>query len=83
MKKFALFVLAALIVASPAAAQMKKKAKKAPPAPAAKQIDSNEASARLVRDSLPLWLPAPLKFVYFESQKSKAPEKAKPKKKAR
>jgi opacity protein-like surface antigen len=53
MKKVVLGVLVALIAASPAVAAKKSK-KEAVPA----KIDSNEASWRLVKGSLPIYLPA-------------------------
>ena len=61
MKKLALGILVALIAASPAAAAKKsKKVEAAPP-----KIDSNEASWRLVKGSLPIYLPNVLKPLYF------------------
>jgi hypothetical protein len=54
MKKIALMVLVAMFAATPAVAA--KKSKKAAAAPA--KIDSNEASWRLVKGSLPIFLPA-------------------------
>ena len=57
MRKTALFVAFAMIAASPAMAAQKKKA-------AAKQAEmpewqkQNDNSYRLVRDSLPMWLPS-------------------------
>ena len=52
----------------PGKSSAKAKAKKAKPAvqPA---ISQNEASARLVRDALPLFLPSAAQVVYFSSQK--------------
>jgi hypothetical protein len=69
MKKLALMVLVALIAASPAAAATKKKAKKAAAKPA--PISTNEASARLVRDAFPSFLPTPLKIIYFSQPENK------------
>jgi opacity protein-like surface antigen len=63
MRKIALGVLVALIAASPAVAAKKSK-KEAVPA----KIDSNEASWRLVRDSLPIYLPAWAMPLYMASQ---------------
>jgi len=61
MKKIALGILVALIAGSPAAAAKKsKKVEAAPP-----KIDSNEASWRLVKGSLPIYLPNVLKPLYF------------------
>ena len=57
MRNIALFVALAMIAASPAMAAQKKKA-------AAKQAEmpewqkQNDNSYRLVRDSLPMWLPS-------------------------
>lgn len=80
MKKIALGILVALIAASPAvAAKKSKKVEAAPP-----KIDSNEASWRLVKGSLPIYLPNVLKPLYFatvheepdaEPKKSKKPKK--------
>ncbi len=64
MKKIALGVLVALIAVSPAAAAKKAK-KEAAPA----KIDSNEASWRLVRDSLPIYLPAWAMPMYMAANK--------------
>ena len=56
MKKLVLLVMAGLIAATPAMAATKKaKRHAAPPAP--KADTRNEDSWRLVRDSLPVWLP--------------------------
>jgi opacity protein-like surface antigen len=55
MRKIVLGAIVALVAVSPAMAA--KKSKKAPP-PAPAKIDSNEASWRLVRDSLPIYLPS-------------------------
>ena len=64
MRKIAVLVAVVMAASSPAFA----KAKKAKPAvqPA---ISQNEASARLVRDALPLFLPSAAQVVYFSSQK--------------
>ncbi|MCX7312885.1 MAG: hypothetical protein NTV56_14465 [Alphaproteobacteria bacterium] len=66
MKKFALAALIAVVAASPAVAA--KKSKKAP-APVA-SANSNENSARLVRDSLPVFLPSWMIPFYLASNKS-------------
>jgi hypothetical protein len=64
MKRIVFGILVALIAVSPAAAA--KKSKKAVAAPA--KIDSNEASWRLMRDSLPIYLPAWAMPFYMASQ---------------
>jgi opacity protein-like surface antigen len=77
MKKLALGLLVALIAASPAAAA--KKAKKAVEAAPAK-IDSNEASWRFVRDSLPIYLPSwsmPIYMAIRQQQEAAAEPKSK------
>lgn len=66
MKKIALAVLIAVIAASPAAAA-KKKAKKVAAAPVA-STNSNENSARFVRDALPIFLPSWLMPIYVANQ---------------
>jgi hypothetical protein len=57
MKKFVFAVVIAAIAASPAAAATKKKKAARAPAPVA-STNSNENSARFVRDSLPIFLPS-------------------------
>ena len=69
MRKMALGVLVALIAVSPAVAAKKSK-RHAVPA----KYDSNEASWRLVRDSLPIYLPAWAMPMYMAA---KGPEKKK------
>ncbi len=84
MKRIALLTLVALVAVSPAAAATKKKAPNAP-APAAQPVDTrNEDSFRLVRDSLPLWLPSwslPFYMKMKESQEAPAAAPAKKTKK--
>jgi hypothetical protein len=70
MKKVVLGGLVALIAVSPAVAA--KKSKKAAAVPA--KIDSNEASWRLVKGSLPIYLPVWAMPFYMAAQ---APEKKK------
>ncbi len=62
MRKIALFVALAMIAASPAMAA-KKKAKPAQPAMTEAE-KANDNSYRLVRDSLPMWLPSWAQPVY-------------------
>ena len=69
MKKVVLGVLVVLIAASPAVAAKKSK-KEAVPA----KIDSNEASWRLIKGSLPIYLPAWSMPFYMAAQ---TPEKKK------
>ena len=66
MRKIALGVVIALIAISPAVAAKKSK-KEVVPA----KIDSNEASWRLVRDSLPIYLPAWAMPMYMSMQDKK------------
>jgi hypothetical protein len=66
MRKIALGMLVALIAVSPAVAAKKSK-KVATPA----KIDSNEASWRLVRDSLPIYLPVWAMPIYMSMQEKK------------
>ena len=74
MKKALLGVLVALIAVSPAvAAKKSKKEKEAVPA----KIDSNEASWRLVKGSLPIYLPAWSMPFYMATQTPEKPEKKK------
>ena len=72
MKKVVLGVLVALIAASPAVAAKKSK-KEAVPA----KIDSNEASWRLIKGSLPIYLPAWSMPFYMAAQTPEKPEKKK------
>jgi hypothetical protein len=65
MRKIAVLVAVVMAASSPAFA----KAKKAKPAVQPTVISQNEASARLVRDALPLFLPSAAQVVYFSSQK--------------
>lgn len=68
MKKIAFGILIALIAASPAAAATKKSKKRvaAPP-----PIDSNEASWRLVRDSMPIYWPTAFKVIYYSNPENR------------
>ena len=63
MKKLALFVALAMIAASPAMAAQKKAKKSAEPAMTPEQ-QVNDASYRLARDSLPIFLPSWAQAVY-------------------
>jgi len=84
MRKIALFVALAMIAASPAlAAEKKKKAAAKPAMTAAEQANDN--SYRLVRDSLPMWLPSWAQPIYHSTNKTTAVEAkpAKAKKKAK
>ena len=59
--------LAALaVVSSPAAAAAKKA--KAKVEPAAQPMTQNEASLRLLRESLPLFLPSVGQYIYFHQR---------------
>jgi hypothetical protein len=65
MRKIALFVALAMIVASPAMAAQKKAKQAAPKQPEmADWQKQNDNSYRLVRDSLPMWLPSWAQPVY-------------------
>jgi hypothetical protein len=77
MKKLALFVAIAALAASPAMAQNKKsKAQKQPEM--ADWEKQNDNSARLVRDSLPMWLPSWAQPIYHGAVKPKMEADAKP-----
>ena len=65
MGKIAVLVAVLMASSSPAFA----KAKKVKPAPKPAVISQNEASGRLVRDALPLFLPSAAQVVYFSTQK--------------
>ena len=69
MKRIIFLVLAGMaavaLASSPADAAKRKKAKRAPAAPVVTNV--NDASFRLVRDSIPMWLPTPVKVIYFAS----------------
>jgi len=77
MKKIALLVLAAMVAASPAVAA-KKKSKKMAKEPTV--WERNEAGFRLMRDSLPIYLPSWAIPLYMASQKHAAEPKKKSKK---
>jgi hypothetical protein len=83
MKRIALLTLAALVAASPAVAATKKKAPKAPPPAAAKPDTRNEDSFRLVRDSLPVWLPTWSLPFYMKMRVGQEPPAAAPAKKTK
>ena len=63
MKKIALIVLVTMVAATPAAAAKKGKRVAAKPA----QIDSNEASWRLVKGAFPIVLPSWAIPIYLNS----------------
>ena len=86
MRNIALLVALIMVAASPAMAA-KKKAKPAEPAMTEAQ-KTNDASYRLVRDSLPMWLPTWAQPIYHGMKKNEAeaapqPAKKKTKKKAK
>ncbi len=64
MRTTAVLIAVLMAASGPAFA----KAKKAKPAPQPATISQNEASGRLVLDSLPLFLPSAAQVVYFSSQ---------------
>jgi len=69
--------VAVLMLASAPADAAKRRAKRVvQPAP----VDTNEASARLMRESLPLFLPSAAQVVYFSTQSSADQTTTKPKK---
>jgi hypothetical protein len=87
MKKIALFVALAMIAASPAMAQQKKKGAAAPAMTPEQQHFDN--SYRLVRDGLPIFLPSWAQFIYqtgvkpaMETSEPPTPAKKKSKKKS-
>ena len=82
MKKIIIGLVVALVASSPAMAA--KKSKKAAPAPAPAKVDSNEASWRLVKGSLPIYLPSwsmPLYMAHQNAADEAAKSKSKSKKK--
>src|SRR5687768_9634972 len=79
MKKIALFVALAMIAASPAMAAQKKSRKAAPAQPAMADWErQNDASYRLVRDSLPMWLPSWAQPIYHGMNRPAAEPAAQP-----
>jgi hypothetical protein len=80
MRKIALFVALAAIAATPAMAQGQKKAakKEDPQVGMTAAQKANDNSYRLVRDSLPLWLPSWAQPVYHYGVKPKMEADAKP-----
>jgi hypothetical protein len=69
MGKFALCLAAALLVVSAPALAKTKKAKPVQVASAAQPMSQNEASLRLLRESLPLFLPSAGQVIYFSTHK--------------
>jgi hypothetical protein len=67
MKKIAFLLLAAAVVATPAVAASKKKAPKMTEAEA-----QRDASWRLVKGSVPFFIPSLLKPIYFHMQDEEA-----------
>lgn len=86
MRKIALFVALAMVAASPAMAAQKKAKKVTAPAMTPEQ-QHRDNGYRLVRDSLPMWLPSWAQPVYQYGIKGvdapQDPAPAKKKKKAR
>ena len=82
MRKIALFVALAMIAASPAMAAQKKAKRAAEPAMTSEQ-KAWDNSYRLVRDSLPMWLPSWAQLIYQTGVKPgmEAAEQPKPAKK--
>lgn len=72
MRKIALLLAVLMAASGPAIAAAKKKAK---PAAQPAAINTNEASARFVRDALPLFLPTAVQVVYFSTQSDAAKKK--------
>jgi hypothetical protein len=82
MKKLALFMAIAAIAASPAMAQSKK-SKAAPKQPEmADWQKQNDNSYRLVRDSLPMWLPSWAQPIYHGMKPKEATDTKPAKKKS-
>ncbi len=75
MKTTALALALTAALALPAAAQQKKAKRAAKPAaPAAQPVDSNEASWRLVKGSLPIFLPSWSMPLYMQMHGNQAYE---------
>ena len=72
MKKLGLLVLAALVAASPAVAAKKNKRAAEPTV-----FERNEAGYRLMRDSLPIYLPVWAMPMYMAANQPAAPKKSK------
>lgn len=77
MKKIALFVALAMIAGSPALAAEKKKKAAAKQPEMAEWQKQNDASYRLARDSLPIFLPSWAQAVYQVGVKPKMEADAK------
>jgi len=67
MKKIAFGILIAVIAASPAVAAKKKKAPPAEPT----VWERNEAGFRLVRDSMPVYWPTAVKWIYYSNPENR------------
>ena len=76
MKRSALLLTIAMVLTVPAAAEAKKARKPAakPAAETVQQIDSNEASWRLVKGALPIFLPSWSMPIYMKMEGDKAEE---------
>ncbi len=64
MRKLLIVVAAVLVAASPALAKAKKKA-----APLPQPMTQNEASWRLIKESVPLFLPTVVSAAYLSTHK--------------
>ena len=70
MRKAMLLLAMLAVAAVPSAADAKKKTKKATEAAAAQPVNPNEASARFVRDAIPVFLPSWAIPLYLSQQKT-------------
>jgi hypothetical protein len=75
MRKLLVAFAALMVASSPVLAKVKKKAAP-PPAP----MSQNEASWRLMKESVPLFLPTAVSAAYLSTHSDDAKQDAKPKK---
>jgi len=76
MRKLLVAVAALMVASSPVLAKVKRKA--APPSPP--PMSQNEASWRLMQESVPLFLPTVVSAAYLSTHNDDAKPNAKPKK---
>jgi hypothetical protein len=71
MKKIVLMVVVAMVAASAAEAATRKKGKSMKRAPAVASQDLNANGKRLVWDSLPSFMPTPIKWIYYSQPQNR------------
>jgi hypothetical protein len=80
MKKLVICLAVLMVASTPAAAKQVKKAVKPAHATVAQPMTQNQASWRLLRESLPLFLPSVAQAVYLSKNNDADKKDARPKK---